>query len=95
MNAVKFYYEQVLHRPKLFFDIPRPKKPLLLPHVLSQPEIASILEHTTNDKHRLMLKLCYAMGLRASEIVNLEIRDIDSKRMQVLIRAAKGKKVAM
>ena len=39
-----------------------------------------------------MLKLCYGMGLRVSEIVNLKVRDIDSTRMQVLIEAAKGKK---
>jgi len=45
-----------------------------------------------NPKHALMLKLCYGMGLRVSEIVNLKITDIDSKRMLVHIEAAKGKK---
>ncbi len=39
-----------------------------------------------------MLKLCYGMGLRVSEIVKLKITDIDSKNMQVLIEQAKGKK---
>jgi integrase/recombinase XerD len=45
-----------------------------------------------NLKHLLILKLCYGMGLRVSEIVQLKISDIDSRRMQVLISYAKGKK---
>jgi integrase len=45
-----------------------------------------------NEKHALILKLCYGMGLRISEIVNLKIADIDSGNMQVLIARAKGKK---
>ena len=39
-----------------------------------------------------MLQLCYGMGLRVSEVVNLKLSDIDSGRMQVLIEAGKGKK---
>ncbi len=45
-----------------------------------------------NPKHRLLLKLCYGMGLRVSEIAKLKISHIDSKRMQVLVNQAKGKK---
>ncbi len=92
INAIKFYFEQVLHQPKMFFDIPRPKKPLLLPKMLSKNEVAKILKVTTNPKHLLILKLCYGMGLRVSEIVNIRIEDIDSENMRVLIRGAKGKK---
>jgi integrase/recombinase XerD len=47
---------------------------------------------TANLKHSTMLKLCYGMGLRVSEIVNLKITDIDSKNGQVFIERAKGKK---
>jgi len=47
---------------------------------------------TTNLKHNTMLKLCYGMGLRLSEIINLKIEDIDSKNMQVFIEKSKGKK---
>ena len=92
INAIKFYFEQVLHRPRMFFDIPRPKMPLQLPQVLSQAEITRLLAAPDNIKHRLMLKLCYGMGLRVSEIIALKIEHIDSKRMQVLVKAAKGKK---
>jgi len=93
MNAVKFYFEQVLGHEKLFFDeIPRPQKKSSLPKVISKGDIAKILAHTDNLKHLLMLKLCYGMGLRVSEIVNLKVSDIDSKRMLVHIQGAKGKR---
>lgn len=92
INAVKFYYEQVLKREKFFFDIPRPQKPSQLPKVISALDIKKLFAVTTNLKHNTMLKLCYGMGLRVSEIVNLKITDIDSSTMQVFIRRAKGKK---
>jgi site-specific recombinase XerD len=93
MNAIKFYFEQVLHCDKIFFEeIPRPKKKELLPKVLSKEDLAKIFTQLKNPKHELMLKMCYGMGLRVSEIVNLKITGIDSKRMMVLIEAAKGKK---
>lgn len=92
INAIKFYFEQVLHREKIFAEIPRPKKPSILPKVIDKSDILKMLQVTENDKHRLMLSLCYGMGLRVSEIVKLKIEHIDSKRMQVLISGAKGKK---
>lgn len=92
MNAIKFYFEQVLHKPKVFYDIPRPKKPALLPKILNEKEIIKLFKTIENEKHLLMLKLCYGMGLRVSEIVNLKIEHIDSSRMQVLIKSGKGKK---
>jgi len=93
MNAIKFYFEQVLHRDKFFFEeIPRPKKKSSLPKVFSKKDISKIFTHVSNPKHLLMLKLCYGMGLRVSEIVNLKIAGIDSGRMLVHVEAAKGKK---
>ncbi len=92
INAVKFYYEQVLHREKMFFDIPRPKKPLALPKILNIKEVQSLFAVTDNLKHRLILMLCYGMGLRVSEIVHLKIEDVDSTTMSVFIRRGKGKK---
>ncbi|MDO1500108.1 tyrosine-type recombinase/integrase [Winogradskyella maritima] len=92
INAVKFYFEKVKHQPTLFFDIPRPKKPATLPKMLSQAEIKRIFKAVDNPKHLLILKLCYGMGLRVSEIVKIKIAHIDGDRMQVLIEGAKGKK---
>jgi len=92
INAIKFYFEQVLHRPKMFFDIPRPKKAISLPKMLSKTEVKKLFNVTQNLKHKLALKLCYGMGLRVSEVVNLKIEHINSKRMVVHVVGAKGKK---
>ena len=93
MNAIKFYFEQVLHHEKMFFaEIPRPKKKSSLPKAFSKKDIAKIFAVVNNPKHLMMLKLCYGMGLRVSEIVNLKVTDIDSGRMLVCIEAAKGKR---
>ena len=92
INAIKFYFEQVLKREKFFYEIPRPKKPSLLPKVLDKTDVKNMLDATQNIKHKVMLKLCYGMGLRVSEVVALKIAHIDSKRMQVLVSQAKGKK---
>lgn len=92
MNAIKFYFEQVLHHDRMFYDIPRPKKPIILPKVLSVNEVRQIIGLTKNFKHQMILKSIYGMGLRVSEVVNLKIEDLDSGTMLVHIRAAKGKK---
>ena len=92
INAIKFYFEHVLHQHQMFFDIPRPKKPQTLPKMLSKKQIQKLFEQVTNPKHLLILKLTYGMGLRVSEVVHIKLSDIDSQRMQVLIAGAKGKK---
>ncbi len=92
INAIKFYFEQVLNRPKMFFDIPRPKKPSTLPKMLSKSEVKKLFRVTTNLKHKIALQLTYGMGLRVSEVVRLRLVDIDSKRMVVHVSGAKGKK---
>ncbi|MCZ2459850.1 MAG: site-specific integrase [Chitinophagales bacterium] len=92
INALKFYYEQVLGREKFFWDIPRPKRPLLMPKLLNESEIAKLFNALSNRKHKAMLFTAYSAGLRVSEIVNLRLGDIDSKRMQILVQRAKGKK---
>jgi site-specific recombinase XerD len=91
-NAVKFYFEQVLGREKFFIDLPRPKAPSQLPKYISTRDIKKLFATVANTKHALMLKLCYGMGLRVSEIVNIKVKDIDSGNMQVLIERGKGKK---
>lgn len=92
MNGLKFYYEQVLNREKLFWDIPRPKKGLQLPKVLSKEEMIRLLRAIENIKHKTMIMLGYACGLRVSEITGLERKDLDEDRQLLLIRRAKGKK---
>jgi len=92
MNAVKFYFEQVLGRQRIFIDIPRPKKKVTLPNVLAISQVEKLFSQLENLKHKTMLFLAYSAGLRVSEVVNLRIRDIHSERMVINIKGAKGKK---
>lgn len=92
MNALKYYYEQVLGKEKLFWEIPRPKKPVKLPKVISEEKIIDGLMAVENIKHRTLLLLAYSAGLRVSEVISLQVTDIDSDRMEIRINRAKGKK---
>lgn len=92
INALKFYFEQVLKKERMFFELPRPKKPLLLPRVLGESELGRLFNALTNRKHKVILFTAYSAGLRVSEVVNLKISHIDSSRMQLFIQRAKGKK---
>jgi integrase/recombinase XerD len=92
LNALKFYFEQVLGREKFFFEIPRAKKALLLPKVISEEKIIEGLLAIDNLKHRTLLLLAYSAGLRVSEVISLKLTDIDSDRMQIAVNHAKGKK---
>jgi site-specific recombinase XerD len=95
INAIKFYYEKVLQREKMTFEIDRPKRESFLPTVLSKEEVKSLLAATQNLKHRCMLTLIYSAGLRSGELLNLKPGDIDSKRMLIRIKQGKGKKDRM
>ncbi|WP_336518552.1 tyrosine-type recombinase/integrase [Pollutibacter soli] len=92
VNAIKFYFEKVIHQPRVVYFIPRPVKPLQLPRVHAKENIGKMLGKIDNLKYRTILTTSYACGLRVSEIVKLKISDIDSKRMTVFIERAKGKK---
>lgn len=92
INGIKFYFEQVLYKPRIMLEVPRPKKQLKLPKSLNINEVKTLFEVTQNLKHNTILKLCYGMGLRVSEIINIKLYDIDSKAMRVHIQRAKGKK---
>ncbi len=92
MNALKFYYEQVLNKQKFFWEIPRPKKRIIMPKVLGEDELGNLFRALANKKHKAMLFTAYSAGLRVSEIVALQLKHIDSDRMQILVENAKGKK---
>jgi site-specific recombinase XerD len=92
MNALKFYYEKVLYREKFFWEIPRPKKPFILPKVMSEAELSRLFNAAGYLKHKAILFTAYSAGLRVSEIINLQWKHIDRNRGQILIEQAKGKK---
>ncbi len=92
INAIKFYYEVVLGMPNRFYEIERPRKESKLPTVISKEEVLSIIENANNIKHRCIIQLLYSAGLRRSELKNLKIEDIDSKRMLIRVEETKGNK---
>ncbi len=92
INAIKFYYEQVLKGKRKFYFVERPKKEKRLPVVLSEEEVVRIFAQVDNLKHKCLLMLIYSAGLRIGEALNIKVADIDSTRGQVIIRGAKGNK---
>jgi len=92
INAVKFYYEKVLGQPRRVYRVQRPTKPNQLPIVLSGGEVKRLFKTVKNKKHQLILYLAYSAGLRKSEVINLEVRDLDWDRSVIHIRHAKGGK---
>ena len=92
MNALKFYYEQVLGKEKFFWEIPRPKKAAILPKLISKERIADLINAIENVKHKTIIMLTYACGLRVSEVVSLKVKNIDGQRKTIFIERAKGKK---
>ena len=92
INAIKFYYERVLGSQRKIYLVDRPRTEKTLPIVLSPEETQLILVAPTNLKHRAILTTIYSAGLRVSESIALKKTDIDSKRMQIRVSQAKGKK---
>jgi integrase/recombinase XerD len=92
VNGVKLFF-QTIEQSKLKVDlVHRPKREKLLPNVLSKEEVKEILGVTQNMKHRTMLSLIYACGLRCGELLALKPMHIDSHRKLLIIKQAKGKK---
>lgn len=92
INAVKFYWEHVLGKERQYINIDRPMKEYKLPEVLGLLEVNKIFSVCKNIKHLMILKTIYACGLRISEVLALEIIDINSTRNTLKIRQSKGKK---
>ncbi len=92
VNAIKLFFKKIENTQLEVDLIHRPKREKKLPNVLSKEEIKAILEVPTNIKHKAMLSLIYACGLRRSELLHLKPTDIDSKRHLLIIRNSKGKK---
>lgn len=92
INSIKFYYESVMGMPNRFYSIERPIKEHKLPKVISKEEVKSLINNTNNIKHKCIISLLYSAGLRRSELINLKIENIDSKRMLINIKNTKGNK---
>lgn len=92
INAIKFYYEQVLENNREVYNFTRAKKPKQLPKVISEEQVFSMLKSISNLKHKLIVSLLYSSGLRMNELLSLRIKDIDFQENTILIRKGKGNK---
>ena len=91
--AIRFLYKVTLGRGWSVDEIiPTCRKPQKLPVVLSQDEVARFLDAVDSRKHRAILTICYAAGLRISEAVRLTPAAIDSHRMVICVEEGKGRK---
>ena len=91
-SALQFLYEKTLKRPWNIEKIPRPKTGFKLPEILSEQELLRLFDATHNFKHRMMLMVTYAAGLRVSETAKLQLSHIDSDRLQIRVEQGKGRK---
>src|SRR4029450_7747203 len=92
LNAVKSLYTYALQRPWPFRDLIRPALPQKLPVVLSVEEVWQVIDQIRRPPYRVCLSVIYSCGLRLLEGVRLQVSQIDSARMQLLIRGGKGNK---
>lgn len=88
--ALRFLYVRTLKRPYLHDEIPFPKRQRPLPTVLSQEEVARLIDSAQNLMHRAMLMTLYGTGVRRAELCQLKVADIDSTRMVIRVRHGKG-----
>jgi site-specific recombinase XerD len=89
------YYFRHIGLEKRAIDLPSLKKASKLPVVLNQKELRKLFHAPTLPKHRILLALAYSAGLRAQELCNLKLGDIDYERMSIHVRQGKGRKDRM
>lgn len=90
--AIKLFYKQTIKQPNKFRFIPYPKKEKKLPKIIDKEFLLEQISKIENKKHKAIIALAYSTGMRVSEVCNLLISDIDSKRMIITIRQSKGRK---
>jgi integrase/recombinase XerD len=88
--ALRFFFVKVLHRPYRQVDLVYPKQPERLPVILSEEEVARLIESASSSYHRVILMMLYGTGLRREELCRLKLTDIDSQRMVIHVRQGKG-----
>ena len=92
ISAIKKYYTDVLKKKYNKVNFKRPRKEKKLPQVIDNGFLVETISNVKNKKHKAIIAIGYSCGLRVSEVINLKISDIDSKRMIINIHNAKGRK---
>src|SRR5215831_4727085 len=90
--ALRFFFIKVLRRRYREIDLVYPKRAERLPVILSEEEVARLIESASTSYHRVILMTLYGTGLRREELCRLKVTDIDSQRMVVHVRQGKGNK---
>jgi integrase/recombinase XerD len=85
-SGLKFFYRQVVKRPDIALAIPRRRRPRHLPEVLSAEEVLRLFAAAAQPKERALLMTTYGGGLRVSEVIRLQVTDIDSQRGMIRVR---------
>ncbi len=92
LAALRFFYTKTLKKVWSIEETPYPKKTLHMPTILSQEEVARLIDAAQPPFHRTLLMALYATGLRRAELARLKVSDVDSKRMVIHVRGGKGRK---
>ena len=92
LAALRFFFVAVLKRRWTVEETPYPKQPQKLPTVLSQDEVARLIDAALTPVHRVVLMTLYATGLRRAELTRLKVADIDTERMVIHVVGGKGRK---
>lgn len=90
VSALRFFFVKTLRRRYLLDDTPYPKAPQRLPSILSVEDMARLIEAADGLYHRTMVMMLYSTGMRSAELLQLQVADIDSRRMLIHIRQGKG-----
>jgi integrase/recombinase XerD len=91
LAALRFFYTKTLRRAWSVADTPYPKRSHRLPAILSQEEVAQLIDAASTAFHRTLLMTLYATGARNAEVTRLKFSDVDSKRMVIHIQGGKGR----
>lgn len=92
INSIRFLYKFGLDRKYDKVSFKRPRSEKKLPKIIDKEFLLNQINKITNIKHKAIIALAYSTGMRVSEVCNLKITDIDSKRMVITIRQSKGRK---
>jgi site-specific recombinase XerD len=92
VSGLKFFYTNTIGKKTISLSIPARKKVRRLPEILSKEELERLFGALSNQKHRALLMTTYSAGLRVSEVIELKVTDIDSRRMMIRVQQGKGRK---
>ena len=92
VSALRFFYETTLGRSWNARQVPYSRGQKRLPTVLSPAEVLALLAAAPNVRSHVLLATLYATGLRVSELVQLQLADLDSSRQLIRIRQGKGQR---